>query len=216
MHDDTLDRTTTGEGPANSLSWPAVAKLRLKDRQGRATAFRPPSLAETLEWANGRTVLEIDFKRSTRYEDVVAEINRQQAEDRVVLIAYTMAQATRLHSLAPNSMISLSVSTQTDLNRAVAAGVPAERMLGFTGIEDPNPRFFSVLNNQDIEVIFGTLGGGDSIDDQIAASGNDDFYTTLAAMGVDIIATDRPREAHAALDAAGRGAKHDTCGISKS
>lgn len=215
MHDDTLDRTTTGEGPIDGLSWAEISVLRLEDSHGGATEFHPPSFAEALRWAKERTILEIDFKRSTRFEDAVAEINRQQAEDRVILIAYTLTQAERLHRLAPETMISLSVPTETDLARA-AAGIPADRLLGFTGIEDPNPRLFSVLNDGDVEVIFGTLGGRDSIDKEIEASGNDEFYATLAAMGVDIIATDRPIEAQSALDDAGRGAKSGVCGVRKS
>lgn len=216
MHDDTLDRTTTGSGPTDALSFAEISKLRLKDQSGRETDFAVPTFAQALEWAKDRTILEIDFKRTTRYEDAIGEINRQNAEDRVILIAYTMAQAERLHRLAPETMISLSVSTQSDLNRTVAAGVPTDRLLGFTGIDDPKPRLFSILNNQDVEVIFGTLGGRDSIDDQIEASGDDSQYAQFAGMGVDIIATDRPIAAQAALDDAGRAATPGLCGVTKS
>ncbi len=215
MHDDDLARTTTGSGPADGLSWNEIKGLYLEDKNGEATAFTPPTLAETLSWAKGRTIVQIDFKRTTRYEDVVDEVNRQGANDHVIYIAYTMAQAERLHRLAPDAMISLSLSSQSDLNRAIAAGVPAGKLLGFTGIEDPRPRLFSILNNQDVEVIFGTLGGRQSIDNEIAQSGDDEFYATLAGMGVDIIATDRPLAAQAALDAAGRGARSGQCGISR-
>lgn len=216
MHDDTLDRTTTGSGPIEALGWDQIRQLRLKDNSGAVTPFHPPSFADALEWAAGRTILEVDFKKTTRFEDVIGEVNRQGAEDRVILIAYTMAQAERLHRLAPDVMISLSVSTQTDLNRAVAAGVPADRLLGFTGIEEPNPRLYSILNNQDVEVIFGTLGGRQSIDRNIEASGDDAYYAELAAIGVDIIATDRPVAAQQALAAAGRAAAPGRCGVDKS
>ena len=215
LHDDTLDRTTTGEGLASKTPWETIRTLKLRDPEGVPTAYAPPRFAEALAFLKDRTVLQVDFKRSTRYEDVIAEINRQGAEDRVILIAYTMAQAERLHRLAPDMMISLSLSTQSDLNRAVAAGVPADRLLGFTGVEDPKPRLFSILDGQDVEVIFGTLGWRDSIDDQIAASGDDSLYASIAGMGADIIATDRPIAAQAALDAAGRGARDGVCGVSR-
>lgn len=214
-HDDTLDRTTTGEGPVAEKTWAEISRLRLKDDTGAVTPYAPARFADALALTKDRTVLQVDFKRSTRYEDVIAEINRQGAEDRVILIAYTMAQATRLHRLAPSMMISLSLSAQSDLNRAVAAGVPADRLLGFTGIEDPKPRLFSILNAEDVEVIFGTLGGRDSIDRQIADSGDENFYASIAGMGADILATDRPVAAQAALDAAGRGAEAGQCGISR-
>ena len=214
-HDDTLDRTTTGEGPVAEKTWAEISRLRLKDEAGAVTPYAPALFSDALALTKDRTILQVDFKRSARYEDVIAEINRQGAEDRVILIAYTMAQAERLHRLAPGMMISLSVSTQSDLNRAVAAGVPADRLLGFTGIEDPKPRLFSILNNQDIEVIFGTLGGRQSIDRQIEASGDESLYAAIAGMGADILATDRPLAAQASLDAAGRGAQAGQCGIGR-
>lgn len=214
-HDDALDRTTTGEGLAAERTWDEIAALRLRDETGAVTPYAPARFADALALTKDRTVMQVDFKRSARYEDVIAEINRQGAEDRVILIAYTMAQAERLHRLAPGMMISLSVSTQSDLNRAVAAGVPTERLLGFTGVDEPKPRLFSILNNQNVEVIFGALGGRDSIDRQIEQSGDESLYATIAGMGADIIATDRPLAAQAALDAAGRGATAGNCGINR-
>jgi glycerophosphoryl diester phosphodiesterase len=112
-------------------------------------------------------------------------------------------------------MISLSLDTQSELNAAVAAGVPDDRIMGFAGTEDPRPRLFSILNSRDVEVIFGTLGGADSIDNDIARSGYEALYADIAAQGADIIATDRPLEAHAALAAAGRAPEAGECGVAK-
>lgn len=215
MHDDTLERTTTGEGAANALAWADIKALSLEDFRGRTTPFHPPSFADALSWAKGKTILEIDFKQTTRYDDVIDEINRQQADDRVILIAYTLAQARLLHRLAPRAMISLSLASQSDLNRAVASGIPSDRLLGFTGVEAPDTRLFSILNNQDVEVIFGTLGGRQSIDRQIEAAADDARYAELAASGIDIIATDRPVAAQAALEKAERAAAAGLCGIAR-
>jgi len=215
MHDDTLERTTTGTGETNALSWNDIKKLGLEDNDGAKTPFAPSRFDDALRWAEGRTILQIDFKRTTRYEDVAEEINRQDAKDRVILIAYSLASAEKLHRLLPNAMISLSLNSQSELNRAVAAGVPADRLLGFTGIEDPRPRLFSILNGRDVEVIFGTLGGRDSIDNDIARSGYEALYPEIAAQGADIIATDRPREAHAALADAGRAIEAGACGVAR-
>lgn len=214
-HDDTLERTTTGEGRANALSWSELEKLRLEDDDGRLTAFSSTTLSDALDWAEGRTILQIDFKRTTRYEDVAAEIKRRKAADRVILIATSMASAEKLHQLLPAAMISLPLDTQSELNGAVAAGIPDDRIIGFTGVEDPRPRLFSILNGRDVEVIFGTLGGEDSIDNDIAKSGYEALYADIAAQGADIIATDRPREAFTALQEAGRAVKSGACGIKK-
>lgn len=214
MHDDTLDRTTTGDGPVDELSLDELAKLRLKDEYGTKTAFAPPHFSDVLAWADGRTVLQLDIKRSTRYEDVAREVKDQHAERRVIIIATSLAQAKKWRQLLPETMISLDLNSMSDLNRAVAGGAPAEMLLGFTGTEEPRPRLFGILEERGVEVIFGTLGSANSIDAAIAARGDDAQYAELAAEGVDIIATDRPAEAHAALAAEGRGGKDGVCGIS--
>ena len=215
MHDDRLERTTTGSGGAGDRDWSYLSSLRLKDSSGRQTKFAPPRFDDMLTWANGRTILQVDFKHTTRYEDVANEIRRQDAQTRVILIAYSMASAAKLHALLPEAMISLSLNSQSELNRAVASGIPDNRLLGFTGTEDPRPRLFSVLSKRDVEVIFGTLGGRDSIDNDIARSGYEKLYAEIADSGADIIATDRPVEAFAALAEAGKAAIGGACSIEK-
>ena len=183
MHDDRLARTTTGDGEAGSLAWNDIRQLRLKDLNGDKTEFSPPRFDEVLAWSKDRTLLQIDFKSSTRYEDVADEVRRQGAEDRVILIAYSMASAAKLHRLMPDAMISLSLNSQSELNRAVASGIPVNRLMGFTGTEDPRPRLFSILSKRDVEVIFGTLGGRESIDNEIARSGYEALYADIAEDG---------------------------------
>lgn len=211
MHDDTLDRTTNGSGAANEQDWADIRRLRLRDNQGNVTDFSPPKFSDALAALKDRTITQIDFKRSTRFEDVIDEIRRQGAEDRVVLIAYSIAQASKLHRLAPDVMISLSLDSQSALNQAVAAGIPAERLIAFTGLDDPNPRLNTILASRDVEVIFGTLGGARSIDRAIEESGKTDRYVTLARTGIDILATDQPIAAHRALARDDRAAAG--CGI---
>ncbi len=159
--------------------------------------------------------MQIDFKRSTKYEDVVAAVNRADVGDRVIYISYSMASARKLHALDPDAMISLALDSQSELNRAVASGVPTERIIGFTGVQEPRPRLFNILNDQDVEVIFGTLGRRNSIDLAIAASGDEARYAEIAAQGVDVIATDRPIEAFAALEAAEAAPEAGECGIDR-
>jgi glycerophosphoryl diester phosphodiesterase len=215
LHDDELDRTTTGSGVAADATWESLSSLRLVDNDGRETAFLIPRFADALAWAEGKTVLQIDFKRSARYEDVAAEVKRQNAEDRVIFIAYSLGAARRLHSLAPDVMISLDMTSQSDLNAAVAAGIPADRLIAFTGIEEPQPRLNETLAASGVEAIFGTLGGARSIDNNIGDFGGEDYYAELAGMGVDVIATDRPAAAHDALAAADRAVNAGECGVSR-
>jgi glycerophosphoryl diester phosphodiesterase len=216
LHDDRLDRTTTGTGEAAAQSWAALSQLRLKDNWGWVTPYAIPQLAEALAWARGRTVLQIDFKRSASVEAVVAAIREAGMAGSVILIAYSVDQAAALHRAAPEMLLSVSVDAPADVAALQAAGIPQERMVAFTGTRLPRPELYRELDQQNIEVIFGTLGRPPrSIDAVIDRYGMDERYPELGKEGVDILATDRPREAAAALAEAGRLPKAGQCGVSR-
>jgi glycerophosphoryl diester phosphodiesterase len=216
LHDDRLDRTTTGSGEAAAQSWAALSQLRLKDNWGWVTPYTIPQLGEALAWAKGRTVLQIDFKRSAKVEAVVAAIREAGMAGSVILIAYSVDQAAALHRAAPEMLLSVSVDAPADVAALQAAGIPPERMVAFTGTRLPRPELYRELDQQNIEVIFGTLGRPPrSIDAVIDRYGMDERYPELGKEGVDILATDRPREAAAALAEAGRLPKAGQCGVSR-
>lgn len=216
LHDDRLDRTTTGTGEAAAQDWAALSQLKLKDNWGWVTPYAIPTLADALAWAKGRTVLQIDFKRSANVDQVVAEIRAAGMERSVILIAYSVEQAAALHRAAPEMLLSVSIDAPGDVGVLKAAGIPEERMVAFTGTRLPRPELYRELDGQNIEVIFGTLGRPPrSIDAVIDRYGMDERYAELGKEGVDILATDRPREAAAALAEAGRLPKAGQCGVSR-
>jgi glycerophosphoryl diester phosphodiesterase len=216
LHDDTLDRTTIGTGAAAGLDWAALSALRLRDNLGWVTPYALPRLAEALAWARGRTVLQLDFKRSAEIAAVVAEVRAAGMAQSVILIAYTVEQAAAMHRAAPEMLLSVSVDDIGDVAALTAAGIPKERMVAFTGTRLPRPELYRELERRDIEVIFGTLGRPPgSLDAMIDRLGMDERYAELGRQGVDILATDRPREAAAALAEAGRLPRAGQCGVKR-
>ena len=201
-HDDTLDRTTTGRGPADA-SWSIIKGLSLRDEDGRVTAQSPTTLKELLGWSEGRAIPQLDIKPSTDYDDVAAVLRDTDAEARVVVIAYSPGQARLIARKMPGVMISATVRETADLDRLERDGVSLDRVLAWTGNDAPDPALYDALDARGVEVIFGTLGGRDSLDERILASGDDGAYAALAGQGVDVLGTDRPVEAAAALRAAG-------------
>ncbi|WP_255573752.1 glycerophosphodiester phosphodiesterase family protein [Erythrobacter sp. SCSIO 43205] len=216
MHDRTLDRTTTGEGAVTDVPWKEVAELSLVDEAGWVTPYKVPTFAETLAWAKGKTILQVDFKRTADFQTVISEIRAAEMAQGVILIAYTKAQALKLYELAPEMIISYSVNAPGDLEEIVEAGIPAENIVAFTGTRLARPDLYAALEEADVEVIFGTLGRPDrSLDAMFARFGTDERYAELGAGGVDIIATDRPRAAAIALAEAERLPTPGTCGITR-
>lgn len=210
MHDDTLDRTTSGAGPVAAVSASDFQALQLRDETGAALDAHPPTLRQALDWAAGRTILELDMKRGVGFEDVVAEVRAAGAANRVVLITYTTGAAIRAHRLAPELMLSVNAGSERDLEELWRAGVDPTRVLAWTGIEEPNSALNVALARQGVEAMFGTLGGEDSWDERFARSGRGQ-YAAFADTGLQLISTDRPAAAARDLDAAdgvdGFGAK---------
>jgi len=201
MHDETVDRTTTGSGRVADLTLAQLQALRLEDEEGRVLDARVPTLREALDWADGRAILELDVKRGVSYEDVIAEVRAAGAEHRVIFITYSDDAAARVHSLAPELMLSVSIDEESDLDALQARGVDLGRVLAWTGIQEPNLALNGALAARGVEAMFGTLGDpARSWDGRFAREGRDQ-YAAFAETGLALIATDRPIEATRDLDA---------------
>jgi glycerophosphoryl diester phosphodiesterase len=201
MHDDTLERTTTGEGAVDELTLAAFQALSLEDESGAVLNAHPPTLRQALDWAEGKTILELDVKRGVSYEDVIAEVRAAGAMERVVFITYSTGAALRVHRLASEIMISTSIESEADLAELERGGADLARILAWTGIEEPDSALNVVLARRGVEAMFGTLGGRDSWDERFAREGEDQ-YAAFAETGLQLISTDRTLAAARALDAA--------------
>jgi glycerophosphoryl diester phosphodiesterase len=195
LHDERLERTTTGRGTAGALRWRTLSRLRLKDDAGSVTSARIPRLADALDLVRARgAIATLDVKRGTPFAEVIAAVRAAGAERHATVITYTVEDAVEVARLAPELMISIDAPSREALDRHRAGGVPDDRMLAFTGTREPRPRWFGELRGEDIEPIFGTLGRpGSRIDDRWLADGDASEYLDLARQGAVIIATDAPR-----------------------
>lgn len=201
MHDDTLDRTTTGSGEVRAHTWDEIRALSLEDPSGLVLTARVPTLREALDWADGRAVLELDVKRGVSYEDVVAEVRDADAMHRVIFITYSTAAAIRIHRLAPEMMLSVSIDSEAELDALEQARVDLTRVLAWTGTAEPNGTLNRALAARGVESMFGTLGPPErSWDGRFARDGRE-RYAAFAKSGLQVIATDRAAAAAGDLDA---------------
>lgn len=192
MHDDTLDRTTTGSGRVKDKSWTDVENLFLKDNNGSLTAFRIPTLKSALEWSIGRTILTLDIKRGTDFQAVADLVKQTDANDYSVSIAYSINQAKAFYRMAPEMPISIGLSNEDDIANLDTSGIPSTLVVAWTGTKLLEPSFYSKLHERGWRTIVGTLGRGpNAIDNQIRDKTIDVSYKKIVEMGADIIATDR-------------------------
>lgn len=202
LHDDTLDRTTTGSGRLADANFDSLQALRLKDDQGAVTDFQIPTLAQVLAWAKGRAILQLDVKRGVPFAEVIAAVRAAGAEETALIITYNTRDAAEVNRLAPDLYLSASARSQAELDQLQAEGINLAAVVGWTGTEAPDQAVFATLAAAGVEANFGTLGRpGRRLDDLYAAQGGAG-WASLWRAGVNVIASDRPLEAFAAIDTA--------------
>jgi len=189
MHDDRVERTTTGSGALSDLDMAELLAFQLEDDDGQAVDARVPTLREALDWADGRTVLELDIKRSVRFEDVIREVEGAGAMGRVVFVTYSADGAARLARLAPQAMIYTTISSSRELDTLERRNVDLSRIVAWTGASEPEAALVEALAARGVEARFGMFGEGR------------DYANALRA-GAQIVAVDDAREAFRDIDAA--------------
>ena len=197
MHDNAIDRTTTGTGLIKDKTYSELKNLYLVDDYGNTTTFKIPLFSDVLDWAKEtNSVLTVDIKRSVPQEDVLKAIKNAKAEDVCIVITYDLEQAQSANKYAPELMLSVSARNARELEALLNSSILNKNMIAFTGTRLSNSSLYEKLHSEDILTMLGTLG---NLDKQAEARG-DELYLRWKKLGVDILATDRPFEAYKAID----------------
>ncbi len=189
MHDDDVARTTDGSGALASMTLAELQALRLQDESGATLDQAPPTLRQALDWAEGRAILELDIKRSVRFEDVVREVEEAGAMARVVFITNSINAAARLAELAPDAMIYTTISNVRELDVLKRRGVDLDHIVAWVGTDEPSLALIEALTARGVETRFGMFGEGRN-------------FANAARVGAQIVAVDDAAEAVRELDAA--------------
>lgn len=198
MHDEDLERTTTGTGNVSEITFAELSQYQLVDNEGNVTDFRAPSLSEALNWARGRALVQLDVKRSVPLEDVVAVILENDAVGYSAVITYTLEDALRVAEASDEVVISVEITDQERLDALAEAGVDSGRLMAWTGVhEAPTPDTWDMVSAAGIPVAFGALW---YIDRDVMESGDNSIYREIADGGVTVIATDLHWTAYEALE----------------
>ncbi|NNK22701.1 MAG: glycerophosphodiester phosphodiesterase family protein [Winogradskyella sp.] len=188
MHDNSIDRTTTGTGLVKNQTYTQLKAFNLVDDFGNETRFKIPLFKDVLEWSkSNNVVLSVDIKRSVPQDEVINAIKEKDAEDVCIIITYDLAQAKRAYALVPNMMFSFSARNDREADALLNSGIPTKNMIAFTGTRLSDKSLFQKLHDSDILCMLGTLG---NLDKRAEARG-DNLYKDWLNLGVDMLATDR-------------------------
>jgi len=197
MHDATLDRTTTGTGKVADYTWVELQQLRLKDREGNVTSYQIPTLDEVVEWARGKTVLNLDQK------DVPVElsadiIRRHDAYSFVMVTVHSPEQARFYLEQNSDQMLSAHIKTPEVFEAYRAANIPFNRMIAYIGpdVKPRNQEMYRLLNAEGVMCM---ISAAPTYDKLPTAAQRVEAYRAVFADGASILESDLPIEVAEAI-----------------
>ncbi|SFF05348.1 glycerophosphodiester phosphodiesterase family protein [Spirosoma endophyticum] len=197
MHDETLDRTTTGHGKVGDYTWAELKTLRLKDGQGNVTDHRIPTLTEAIDWARGKTVLNLD-KKDVPFSMITAIIRQHKADAFVMLTVHTAEQALYYYKDNKDRMFSAFVKTPQAMADYEKAGIPWGQMIAYIGpdIKPENQEMYRLLHAKGVMCMISAAPTYDKLgsSNERAAA-----YRAIIKDGASVLESDLPIDVAEAL-----------------
>lgn len=193
LHDQNVDRTTTGHGPLAALNPADVHKLLLKNASG-PTQEHIPAYDAVLDWA-ARTpdvLLMLDIK-DVPPADALKPVRRQHLSDRVVVLTFQEKQAREAFKADPDALISVLVTTPDDL--ATYRQIAGHRRFAAYIPKTSKPSLFRTAHQAGAIIITDLLGPTAVTDIMSPEEG----AQHARSLPIDILVTNTPLQLQAAL-----------------
>ena len=200
MHDNTIDRTTTGKGKPSDFSLEEIKKLHLRDGLGVETQMKVPTLEEILEISDGKILLNLD-KGFDYIKQVYPLVKKRKMLDQILFKGHeTYMEFDQKYGDIKNDihyMPIIQLGKNEDLKK-ISEYIKNYKIYGFEftiGTTEKNLIDFKSLRGKKVKIWVNSLwphhNAGNN-DDQVLD--NPDVYDWYINKGVNIIQTDRPKE----------------------
>lgn len=213
MHDETVDRTTTGHGKVADLTLDEVRKLNLRSPIGVRTRQKVPTLEDVLLLAKDKILIQLD-KWQPHAEQIAELAKRHDCEHQIVLRTTETSESIRKrygNLLDEMALMPVLVCTGgaadnekfEDFTKNFASNVLS---LSFTHDDFPILEKIPTLKKAGYRIwmnsLWDTFNAGH--DDELAATDPAGSYGWLIAHGADIIFSDNPMLLKEYLEGIGR------------
>lgn len=184
MHDRTLDRTTTGKGDPEELTWEELQQFFIVDK-GKQTLYKIPTLEGALELADGKVLVDLDLK-TDRIEKVIQVVRKTDTKEIVFFFDSDYDVLLRIHAADKDFMIMPRAHSFAQVDSAIALFDPPAVHIDFSFY---TPECVQLIKRSNARVWINALG---ECDIDIAAGKTKRALKKLRSYGANIIQTDEP------------------------
>ncbi|WP_426482884.1 glycerophosphodiester phosphodiesterase family protein [Chryseobacterium sp. R2ACT005] len=200
MHDNTIDRTTTGKGKPSDFTLDEIKKLHLRDGLGVETQMKVPTLQEILEISDGKILLNLD-KGFDYIKQVYPLVKKRNMLDQILFKGHeSYPEFNQKYGDIKNEihyMPIIQLGKSEDLKK-ISDYIRNYKIYGFeftVGTTEKDLIDFKSLREKKVKIWVNSLwphhNAGNN-DDLVLE--NADVYDWYITKGVNIIQTDRPKE----------------------
>lgn len=202
MHDETLDRTSTGKGPIKDYTTEELKKFVLRSGNGIKTRQPIPTLKEALNVCKGRILVNID-KGGTYIKEIMPIIQECGMEKQVIIKGYYPVEKVKKEYGSNESMLYMPIVNLWD-KEAVATiqtfiknFTPIAYELCFKDEANPNLKIIDEIAKSGSRIWMNTLwdslcGGHD--DENALLESKDKHWGWILEHKATMIQTDSPQE----------------------
>lgn len=197
MHDATLDRTTTGTGKLAKYNWHEVKRLKLKDKHGNVTPYGVPTLEEVIEWARGKTILNLDIK-DVPLEMTADLIKELKAEAFVMFTVHSPEQMLFYLEQIPQGMFSAHIKTVDQFHKYDRSGIPWKQVMAYIGpeVKSEDRELYNLLHSKGVKCMISSASSYDKLSTKAERAS---AYRSIVLDGADVLESDYPIEVAEAI-----------------
>jgi glycerophosphoryl diester phosphodiesterase len=184
MHDRTMDRTTTGKGDPEELTWEELQKLSIVNK-GKKTSYKIPSLEEALELADGKIIVDLDLK-TDRLDRIMEVVKRLDMKESVFFFDSDYHALSRIQSANKDFMIMPRAYSVGQADTAILMFDPPVVHIDFSFY---NTECAQLIRNSNARIWINSLG---DCDRELRAGKTRRVLKKLLGNGATIIQTDEP------------------------
>ena len=200
MHDNTIDRTTTGKGKPSDFTLEEIKKFNLRDGLGVETQMKVPTLEEILILSDGKILLNLD-KGFDYIKQVYPIVKKRNMLDQILFKGHeSYAEFNRKYGDIKKDIHYMPIIRlgQSDDLENISEYLKNYKVYGFeftVGPTENNLIDFKKLKENNVKIWVNSLwphhNAGNN-DDKVLDNPN--VYDWYVTKGVNIIQTDRPKE----------------------
>jgi glycerophosphoryl diester phosphodiesterase len=196
MHDENLERTTSGVGNISEVSDTYLSTLTLKNTDGAITNERIPTFSSLLKFVEGKNVyLMVDIKVND-WESVLEMLSKSKVATNSLVLTFSPVNSKKAFDLAKRSIVSCLISNSQQWDGINSLNPDLSRLVAYISK--------STTENLRKELLENGIAITTDASEELTNGSNvypAAFYQEMVTRGVRILITDYPVEVRRLLKA---------------